>query len=82
VGTLSVTSTADLRAGEIACTLSHVSPWRRAARSGATTLAVFEDDCTLSDAGVINIVAALQALRSDAAFSGTSCAWAGATPSR
>jgi GR25 family glycosyltransferase involved in LPS biosynthesis len=54
----------DLRAGEIACTLSHVSAWRRAARGGATTLAVFEDDCTLSDAGVINIVAALQALRS------------------
>ena len=53
----------DLRAGEIACTLSHVSAWRRAVRSGATTLAVFEDDCTFSDAGVVNVVAALQALR-------------------
>ena len=53
----------DLRAGEIACTLSHVSAWRRAFRSGATTLAVFEDDCTFSDAGVVNVVAALQTLR-------------------
>lgn len=40
-----------------------MSAWRRAVRSGATTLAVFEDDCTLSDAGVVDVVAALQALR-------------------
>ncbi len=39
-----------------------MSAWRRAARSGATTLSVFEDDCTLNDAGVVNIVAAPQAL--------------------
>ena len=30
----------DLRAGEIACTLSHVSAWCRAVRSGATTMNV------------------------------------------